>query len=109
MQSLSPSNKTRQANTARQQRTCVVCVHVGVLRAKMPPLEAVHRPQIHLLPVRETYGVQVLPAAIAVPDVYALVSKQRRVGGAADKPQQLLGKAYSGSNVWSVERQLGRS
>lgn len=30
----------------------VVCVHVCVLRAEMPPLEAVHWPQVSLFPVR---------------------------------------------------------
>lgn len=31
--------------------TCVICVHVCVLRSKVAPLEAIHRPKVTLLPV----------------------------------------------------------
>ncbi len=42
------------------------------------------------VPVVQADGVEVLPAAVAVPNAHALVLQQLGIGGAAHKPQQLL-------------------
>mmetsp|Transcript_27304 Transcript_27304/g.73803 ORF Transcript_27304/g.73803 Transcript_27304/m.73803 type:complete len:383 (+) Transcript_27304:427-1575(+) len=69
---------------------CVVGVHVLVLCSKVPPLEAVHWPQVTFLPVIQANGVQVLAGGVAVPDVDVLVLQISGVGTALHKPQQLL-------------------
>ena len=53
--------------------TGVVGVHVLVLGAEVAPLEAVHRPEVALLPVTQADRVEVLAAAVAVPNVNVLV------------------------------------
>ena len=68
----------------------VVRVHVPVLRAEVAPLEAVHGPEIALLAVAQPDAVQVLAAAVTVPDVNILILQLLRAGATAHEPQQLL-------------------
>mmetsp|Transcript_45430 Transcript_45430/g.135543 ORF Transcript_45430/g.135543 Transcript_45430/m.135543 type:complete len:238 (+) Transcript_45430:715-1428(+) len=68
----------------------VVGMHVLILRPKVAPLEAVHRSQVAFLTVRKPKAVEELAAGVAVPDVHPAVTQLVGVGGAADKPQQLL-------------------
>mmetsp|Transcript_125011 Transcript_125011/g.399693 ORF Transcript_125011/g.399693 Transcript_125011/m.399693 type:complete len:412 (-) Transcript_125011:138-1373(-) len=70
--------------------TCVVGVHVHVLRAEVAPLEAVDRAQVSLLAVGQTPVVQELAGAIAIPDLDALVREVLAVRVTLDEPQQLL-------------------
>eukprot|EP00955_Chlamydomonas_euryale_P052059 355043-Chlamydomonas_euryale.AAC.3 len=70
--------------------TGVVGMHVLILRPKVAPLEAVHRSQVAFLTVRKPKAVEELAAGVAVPDVHPAVTQLVGVGGAADKPQQLL-------------------
>ena len=51
----------------------IVGVHVFILRAEVAPLEAVDGAQVVDLAVRQPHAVQVLAAAVAVPDADALV------------------------------------
>jgi hypothetical protein len=66
----------------------VVGVHVFILGAEVAPLEAVHGAQVVDLAVRQPNAVQVLAAAVAVPDTDALVLQLLRVGGALDVAAQ---------------------
>mmetsp|Transcript_59988 Transcript_59988/g.173730 ORF Transcript_59988/g.173730 Transcript_59988/m.173730 type:complete len:452 (+) Transcript_59988:330-1685(+) len=68
----------------------VVRVHVDILGAKVPPLKAIHRAQVHLLAVRQATLVEELPRAIPVPDVDALVSEVLCVRVSPHEPQELL-------------------
>ena len=86
----------RRARASRRRAGCwprahlVHRVHVHVLGAEVPPLEAVHWPEVALLPVCESAAVQELPATVTVPDPHILLLKLLGVGGAADKPEKLL-------------------
>mmetsp|Transcript_23521 Transcript_23521/g.56245 ORF Transcript_23521/g.56245 Transcript_23521/m.56245 type:complete len:389 (-) Transcript_23521:616-1782(-) len=68
----------------------VVGVHVGVVRTKVPPLEAVDRSKITFLPVRQAYRVEVLPGTVTVPDVNVLLLQFFCTGFTSNKPQKLL-------------------
>mmetsp|Transcript_66622 Transcript_66622/g.216793 ORF Transcript_66622/g.216793 Transcript_66622/m.216793 type:complete len:339 (-) Transcript_66622:350-1366(-) len=70
--------------------TCVVGVHVHVLRAEVAPLEAVDRAEVHFLTVGEPPLVQELPGTVAIPNLDALVGEVLGVRVALDEPEQLL-------------------
>lgn len=72
---------------------CVIGVHIHVLGAKVSPLESVHRSQVALGAVGETYGVEELAGSVAVPDLDALGAQLVGVGAALYKPQEFLGDA----------------
>ena len=50
----------------------IVCVAVRVLRAKVSPLESVHRTQVTLSPVSQPPLLQELLAPVSIPDLDAL-------------------------------------
>ena len=51
----------------------VVCVHVGVRRAKVPPLPPVHGPKIALLTMGKPTRVKEITRRVPVPDTNLLV------------------------------------
>ena len=55
----------------------------------MPPLKAIDRPQIALLPLRQAEGVEVGAGGVAVPDFDVLGLQRRGVGVATDEPEEL--------------------
>eukprot|EP00411_Alexandrium_monilatum_P097620 CAMPEP_0175802222 /NCGR_PEP_ID=MMETSP0097-20121207/87931_1 /TAXON_ID=311494 /ORGANISM="Alexandrium monilatum, Strain CCMP3105" /LENGTH=525 /DNA_ID=CAMNT_0017113555 /DNA_START=193 /DNA_END=1767 /DNA_ORIENTATION=- len=69
---------------------CVVLVHVHVLRAEVPPLEAVDGPQVALLAVGETPPVQEFAGAVGVPDLHPPLGQVLRVRVPPDEPEKLL-------------------
>ena len=71
----------------------VVRVHVLIRGAEVAPLEAVHRPEVPHLAVRQTAPVEELTRRVAVPDPDALVLEQLGIGRAGHEPEQLLRKA----------------
>mmetsp|Transcript_5015 Transcript_5015/g.20046 ORF Transcript_5015/g.20046 Transcript_5015/m.20046 type:complete len:323 (-) Transcript_5015:518-1486(-) len=79
----------------------VVGVHVAILSPKVPPLEAVDRPQVPNFAIREAPLVQELSRTVAIPNVDVLLRKNVRVGASLDEPEKLLGQP-------SPEDPLGR-
>lgn len=71
----------------------IVVLAGTIVGAKVPPLEPIHGSQVAFPPVTETDAVEVLPAAVACPDVDALVGEHLAVGAARDKPEKLLNHA----------------
>lgn len=55
--------------------TWYTCMHVCVLRPKVPPLETVHRSQVALFSVCEPEIVQELPRSIGIPNLHAFLRK----------------------------------
>jgi hypothetical protein len=83
----------------------VVGVHVLVARAKVAPLEAVHRAEVALLAVAQSALVKELSRAIAVPDVDVLVLQSARAGIARHEPQELLRNASPEDSLGGEQRQ----
>ena len=72
----------------------VVRVTVHVFGAKVPPLKAVDRTEIALLPTLETVQLEKLQRAVRIPDVHTLLGQLLAVGRAGDEPEQLLGDRF---------------
>ena len=68
----------------------VIRVHIHVRSSEVPPLKAINRTQVSLLPVVKAAGVQKLAGRVRVPDLDALLAELLGVGRAADEPEQLL-------------------
>ena len=65
-------------------------VHVCVLGTEVPPLEAVDRAQVALLPVRKAALIQEVPGTIGVPDLHPLPRQLLGVGGPLDHNTESL-------------------
>ena len=81
-------------------------MHVLVRGAEVAPLEAVHRPEVPLLAVRQPTPVEELTRRVAVPDADALVLKQLGVGRAGHEPEQLLREAAPEHTLGGEEGEL---
>ena len=84
----------------------VVGVHVDVFGAKVPPLEAIHGPQITRLAMRQTAAVQKLAGGVAVPYVDAPLLQVLGVGVAPDEPDQFLHHAAEKDSLRRQQRIL---
>lgn len=65
-------------------------MHVLVLGPKVPPLKTIDWSQVPLLPMAQADAIEVLPAAVPVPDPNSLILKEPRIGTALHKPEELL-------------------
>jgi hypothetical protein len=68
--------------------TRIICPGIHVLRAEMPPLEPIYRPQVAFFSICQPDAVQIGAAAIAVPDLNPRGGKWERSSGAGDEPEE---------------------
>lgn len=66
----------------------IICFGIDVTRAEVPPLEAIHGPEIALGAVGEANAVEVGAAGVGVPDLDSGGGEGQRGGGAADEPEK---------------------
>ena len=67
----------------------VIRLRIHVLGAEMPPLETIDGSQVSDFSVREADAVEVLAAAVAVPDLDARFRERQGRSRAGDKPEEL--------------------
>lgn len=53
--------------------TYFTCMHVGVLRTKVPPLETIHGSQVALLSICEPKIVQEVPGPVGIPNLHSFL------------------------------------
>lgn len=68
----------------------IISLTINILRPKMSPLKPIHRSQITHLPMLQTNTVEVLSAAVTVPDLDSPLREMKGVGIGFDEPEKLF-------------------